>query len=173
MRTNIFSLIELLLSIAIIALLAGLLFPVINNVRRDSTKTSCLNNLRQIGVLVTAYVENSNGRLPVALRIGEGPNDPGALINILESPPKSIFQCPGDTTPNFGNRTHFERYGTSYEWNAWVNGRLIEKPELNISGVSVLLPIMADAENFHGSLGKNCLRADGSASRKMENELDE
>ena len=60
-----FTLIELLVVIAIIALLAAILFPVFARARENARKTSCQNNLKQIGVGLLAYVQDYDETMPI------------------------------------------------------------------------------------------------------------
>lgn len=59
-----FTLIELLVVIAIIALLAAILFPVFARARENARKSSCANNLKQIGLAMIQYAQDYDEILP-------------------------------------------------------------------------------------------------------------
>jgi prepilin-type N-terminal cleavage/methylation domain-containing protein/prepilin-type processing-associated H-X9-DG protein len=59
-----FTLIELLVVIAVIALLAALLFPVFAQAREKARQTSCMSNLRQIGIACGMYVQDNDEAFP-------------------------------------------------------------------------------------------------------------
>lgn len=62
-----FTLIELLTVIAIIAVLAALLFPVLNRVKEGTNQTTCMSNLHRLYVAASAYRDDNGGEYPCLL----------------------------------------------------------------------------------------------------------
>ncbi len=159
--------------IAIIALLAGLLLPVVSRAKEAGRSTACLSNLHQIGIALQMYVQDNNNHLPVmrdcASRTNLPPNSlpsPDTVLSNELGNLKVLF-CPSD------RQQLFEQTGSSYAWNSLLNGQNADHFE--IFGMNFnphQIPLMYDKEAFHiargDKKGVNYLYADSHIKNLLE-----
>jgi prepilin-type N-terminal cleavage/methylation domain-containing protein len=152
------TLLEVLIVIAVIAVLVGLLIPAIQRVRENASRTQSMNNLKQIMLAVHQFAGARNGALPSV----EGtPNDPYfpisycyVLLPYLDGQ-ASIFVSPAD--PSFAAAVQFQL--SSYAANAQVFGDNSRYPASIPDGTSQTIGFAehyaqcADKEFWIGSTG--------------------
>jgi prepilin-type N-terminal cleavage/methylation domain-containing protein len=112
-----FTLIELLVVISIIATLAALILPAVQNARAAARRIECTNRMKNLGLAFTNYATKHNGRLPALYdtyggghrrswacallaeldngQILRAMNDFGGAVDV-DWPSLKIFQCPVD-----------------------------------------------------------------------------
>lgn len=119
-----FTLIELLVVIAIIAILAAILFPVFAQARESARTTSCLSNMKQIGLAIKMYSVDYDEKYPT-IRQYIDPNVGccnGSYNWKNEVQPyiknKQVFACPSNRSVTFtpGNKTTLASNGQGEGW---------------------------------------------------------
>ena len=108
-----FTVVEILLVIALNAAFTALLFPVFQKVRENSRNKTCQSNLKQIGVGILQYASEADGTYPNGTSSDWAGNWATTLQPYLSSP--NVFYCPDDLDHVMGNPS-FSPTDTQYNW---------------------------------------------------------
>ncbi len=146
--------VELLVVIAVIALLMGLLLPALTRAREQAKATICRSNLKQIGLAAYLYAERWNWYIP---RGTSGPTDktwfqlfmPYLSERAVDGDYRSvkIFRCP--SYPDREQTVCFVNNGWKFSGPADEVGQAIEEPT-NIFGLRRLDRTIYLADNEDG-----------------------
>ena len=158
-RKQIFTLIELLIVIAIIAILAGMLLPALGKARNMARKTQCLNNTKQLCLVFNFYASDFGGFPPTDWysftkfipptdnRKYEYLDSLASLYDIKKSKAygdakknnalkNGIFRCPSESDSSYLNRVYKTSFGgnpypfVNFSSKATTPLRRLRKPAL-------------------------------------------
>jgi len=159
-----FTLIELIVVIAIIAILVAIAFPVSSHVVQGAKAAACVSNLNSLGVALNLYLGDHSQIMPnlQAGRSSTSDNVPviDNTLNTYARDPR-VFACPAD------NAGLYTSTGTSYFWNYNLDGQSTAHLHFILSGQSAAeIPVLSDKQGFHPYAANkvNLLYADGHAS---------
>lgn len=163
MKRSGFTLIEVLVVIAIIGVLATVGFMIGKSALAKSRQATCLGNLRSLGVALESYLQEHNRILP---KLEAGRSSKTEDIPVLETvllpyvQNAETFKCSQDSK-------QYKKSGSSYLWNSTQSG--IPISQMSFFGIKDRpdkIPLILDKEAWHSGT-TNFLYADQTSSNKV------
>jgi prepilin-type N-terminal cleavage/methylation domain-containing protein/prepilin-type processing-associated H-X9-DG protein len=126
-----FTLVELLVVIGVLALLAGLLFPVLSEARHAARRSGCVSNLKQLGVAFALYASDYDEMLPeaggsresVAAWIDyDSPDQRGGIypyVRQFSQSGASVYRCPSGQPDTSGYQSVSSTYAMNDYLRPW------------------------------------------------------
>lgn len=71
------------MAIGVIAVLVGIMLPVLGTVRDTTHRVVCSSNIRQIGLGITMYADDNRGFLPASVFLSRADDDPGLPLETI------------------------------------------------------------------------------------------
>ncbi|MEY2410894.1 MAG: hypothetical protein QOF48_3564 [Verrucomicrobiota bacterium] len=134
-----FTLIELLTVIAIIAILAAMLLPVLASAKEKARRIVCANNLKQLQFCLSLYGNNNDGQYPPRMmpfwpnRMKPDYESVKLLVCPTDNPPPTpiaiFITLPGD--PTFGSRSYMINGWNDYYQSTLANAQWVQFENMN------------------------------------------
>lgn len=172
MKVSGFTVVELLVVVAILAVMAAVAIPAVSPAIERSRSAKCLGNLRQIGAAVLQYAADNDYRFPAI------ETEPPSLPPEVENPGTALEKlgpygvvretliCPSDAARN----KNYEAHGLSYlfspvvEDETPVSVNIYTRRGIFKAPYIARLTVASDLEAVHANghnIGLNILKADG------------
>ncbi len=120
-----FTLLELIVVIAVIGVLVTLLLPSLSRARMKAKKAVCLSNTSQVFKLLTVNSINYGGRVFARTDFNGSPSEnpwdlPKPLYDEMGKPGRNIFYCPIRKERNADHRWNFSDSGTNFRVTGYI-----------------------------------------------------
>jgi len=166
-----FTLIELLVVIAIISILAAILFPVFARARENARRTSCMSNLKQIGLGIMQYIQDYDEKFPrnavvhgASVPFASNPAYSGAthlwwheIFPYVKS--TQIFVCPSSDSTWVGD--YYPKRGSSSYAPYGYNTSFSAGPSLAAVPQVAITPMIADSTYYLMDPDHDCATGHG------------
>lgn len=113
-----FTIVELLVVVAIIGVLIALLLPAVQSARESSRRAACTNNLKQLGLAMHGYAVTTRGVFP----INGNPPNPGVTWNVWER-----LSAHYKVLPFLELQSLYDRFDLNGTWTANLSGPMQTK----------------------------------------------
>jgi prepilin-type N-terminal cleavage/methylation domain-containing protein/prepilin-type processing-associated H-X9-DG protein len=133
-RRRAFTLIEILVVVAIIGILAAILFPVFARSRENARRTSCQSNVKQLALGLKMYGADYDARFPKQIYASGLPHGWADAI-FPYTGNLQILQCPSENTPGSSNPLSLAY--TDYAFNSNLSAR--NESDLTNSASTILV----------------------------------
>jgi len=116
-----FTMMETLVVVAIVAVLAGIAWPVARSFVDRANEAECLGKVRSLGVALQSYLQDHNNVMPMLKDARSSKTEDVPVLDTVLLPyvdgAAQVFQCPAD-------KEVFGKSGCSYTWNPAASGKL-------------------------------------------------